>query len=58
MRRFTCYAFLAAAFLLSGWQAFAQDDKTKKDAQTAAAEAAKLLADTPETVVAPPKPVY
>ena len=37
---------------------FGQDDKTKKDAQEAAAEAAKLLTETPETVVVPPKPVY
>ena len=57
MRRFIEYSFVVLA-LFVGVSAFAQDDKTKKDAQTAAAEAAKLLADTPETVVAPPKPVY
>ena len=44
--------------MLAGVSAFAQDDKTKKDAQTAAAEAAKALADTPVPVVVPPKPVF
>ncbi len=38
--------------------AFAQNENTKKDAQAAAAEAAKVLSDTPEPVVTPPKPVY
>jgi len=58
MRRILNYsAILFTALLISG-QLFAQDDKTKKDAQAAAAEAAKILADTPEVVVTPPKPVY
>ena len=48
----------AVVALFLGGTAFAQDDKTRKDAQEAAAEAAKLIAETPETVVAPPKPVY
>ena len=55
MRRFLKYSLVLA--LLCGGKAFAQDDG-KKDAQAAAAEAAKMLADTPEVVVEPPKPVY
>ena len=58
MRRILSYSFVLLFVMTLSGQAFAQDDKTKKDAQTAAAEAAKLLAETPETVVAPPKPVY
>ena len=58
MRRILSHSFVLLFVLAIPVQAFAQDDKTKKDAQTAAAEAAKLLAETPETVVVPPKPVY
>ena len=58
MIRIPSYSFLILVALFLSVQAFAQDDKTKKDAQAAAAEAAKMLSDTPETVVAPPKPVY
>lgn len=58
MKRIPSYSFLILVALFLSVQAFAQDDKTKKDAQAAAAEAAKMLSDTPETVVAPPKPVY
>ena len=58
MRRIVSYSLVVLAILSFSGQAFGQDDKTKKDAQEAAAEAAKLLTETPETVVAPPKPVY
>lgn len=57
MRQIKRYAAVAVALIMAGASLFAQDD-TKKDAQAAAAEAAKMLAETPETVVAPPKPVY
>ena len=57
MRKITECAVMAALLFLAGTAAYAQDD-TKKDAQTAAAEAAKLIADTPEVVIVPPKPVY
>ncbi|MBR4755363.1 MAG: DUF3078 domain-containing protein [Bacteroidales bacterium] len=57
MRRILKYSLLATALALTCTQAFAQNDK-KKDAQAAAAEAAKMVTETPETVVAPPKPVY
>ena len=55
MRRILEYSFVLLG-MLAGVSAFSQE--TKKDAQTAAAEAAKALADTPEPVVVPPKPVY
>lgn len=58
MRRIIEYSISVVAALFVSFVALAQDDNTKKDAQAAAAEAAKLLADTPEVVVAPPKPVY
>ena len=51
-------AFLVAVMVLASAALYAQDDQTKKDAQTAAAEAAKALSETPETKAAPPKPVY
>ena len=58
MQRIVKYSMLLAlAFAFASVQAFAQDDK-KKDAQSAAAEAAKMVTETPETVVVPPKPVY
>ena len=58
MERIVSYSLVVLAVLSFQGQAFGQDDKTRKDAQTAAAEAAKMLAETPETVVTPPKPVY
>ena len=58
MRRIVRYSFVILAMLSLPGRVFGQDDKTKKDAQEAAAEAAKLLTETPETVVVPPKPVY
>lgn len=51
-------AVLACALVFSSAALNAQDDKTRKDAQTAAAEAAKALSETPEAKAAPPKPVY
>ena len=57
MRRILEYSLVILAMSFS-MMAYGQDDKTKKDAQAAAAEAAQVLADTPEVVVAPPKPVY
>ena len=57
MRRILEYSLVILAMSFS-MVAYGQDDKTKKDAQAAAAEAAQALADTPEVVVVPPKPVY
>lgn len=58
MKRIFGFVLIAAVFAISAAPAFSQDDKKKKDAQAAAAEAAKMLNDTPEPVVTPPKPVY
>ena len=58
MRKILRFVLLALLMTFAASTVFAQDDKTKKDAQAAAAEAAKMIAETPETVVAPPKPVY
>ena len=54
MKRIVSFSLVVLAVLSFRGQAFGQDDKTRKDAQTAAAEAAKMLAETPETVVTPP----
>ena len=58
MKRIFGRVLIAAAILIVAVPAFGQDDKTKKDAQAAAAEAAKRLNDTPAPVVTPPKPVF
>ncbi|MBR1927226.1 MAG: DUF3078 domain-containing protein [Bacteroidales bacterium] len=58
MRLIFKYSLSLAVAVALSCKASAQNDNTKKDAQAAAAEAAKMLADTPEVVVAPPKPVY
>jgi len=51
------FAMISAAAMLLALPVSAQND-AKKDAQTAAAEAAAAFAQTPEETVAPPKPVY
>ena len=58
MKTFRNCVLAVAVLSLAGVASYAQNDTTRKDAQSAAAQAAKLLAETPETVVAPPKPVY
>lgn len=58
MKHFLESVLITAVLLLSASPAFSQDDNKKKDAQAAAAEAAKALSDTPAPVVTPKKPVY
>ena len=49
---------VAVAVLVAAIASYAQTDTTRKDAQAAAAEAARLLTQTEETKVVPPKPDY
>ena len=51
-------AVLSSALVLLALTASAQTDTTRKDAQSAAAAAARVLAQTEVTKVTPPKPNY